>query len=193
MFSPYSSASVEANGESTTSQHPQRIVLGSSQTSAITDANGLASLATAAGGLNRPLEAAIEARAGLAAVLEFQLQALPKLAPAIPGASNGIPRRSASPVEGHRQPGSVVIEDACDSDEKCPPASIESAIRTEAPPASEPRQPHSFAMTFVEQESFSEECGKVEDSAAKSGADVPAREQISEPKECPTAKSCPCK
>jgi hypothetical protein len=109
LFAPYAGAPVESNGESTVSQHPQRIILGSSQGAALSDPYGLVSVTPNTGGLNRPLDVEVEASAGSGAVLDFQLKALPRFGQAIPGLSNGSPRRGSTVVQ-HRQPSGMGAE-----------------------------------------------------------------------------------
>jgi hypothetical protein len=104
LFAPYATPDVETNGESVITQHPQKILLGSAQTSVLSDPNGLASLSPWTAGLNRALNLQIEATAGTNAALEFELQVLPQVVPALPGASNGTPRRTVTPVVTHQQP-----------------------------------------------------------------------------------------
>jgi hypothetical protein len=53
-----------------------KVWLGSSQNTAITDANGLASLAPSTGAFSRPLEVEMTASAGIWATLQFELPML---------------------------------------------------------------------------------------------------------------------
>jgi hypothetical protein len=197
VFAPYANAPVETNGESTSSQHPQRIILGSSQASAITDANGLASLAPTTGGLNRALEVDIKASAGLNAELEFQLQALPQLTPPAPGASNGTPRRSAAPVQEHQQPQATNAHDACEHGE-CKALPAEHAPGPTAPHnKGYPLQASSFVMKSLDDDRC-DECSRSKVSAEKCSAAAAAREggprPSEEPNDCPSnPNSCPCK
>jgi hypothetical protein len=69
-----------------------KVLLGSSQATPVSDANGLASLAPSTGGLARPLDVEIMVTAGTATPLQYELSVIPALAPPT-GASTGIARR----------------------------------------------------------------------------------------------------
>jgi hypothetical protein len=196
VFAPYAIVPVETNGESTSSQHPQKIVLSSSQANAITDANGLASLAPATGGLNRALEVEITATAGSSAKLEFQLHALPQLTPPAPGASNGTPRRSAVTVQSHQQPQASNAHNVCEYGEcnALPPEHAPS------PPVPQTKgysfQTSSFVMKMLDDKC--DECGESEVPVEKCGSADAARKAAhpseEEQKDCPNKpKSCSCK
>ncbi len=92
MFLPSSPSTVEGAGDSGVGQHPMKVLLGSSQTTPVSDANGMASLAPSMGGLARPLDIEIMATAGTATPLHYELSVIPALAPAT-GASTGMARR----------------------------------------------------------------------------------------------------
>jgi hypothetical protein len=92
MFLPSSPSAVEGTGDSGIGQHPMKVLLGSSQATPVSDANGLASLAPSSGGLARPLDIEIVATAGTATPLQYELSVIPALAPPT-GASTGMARR----------------------------------------------------------------------------------------------------
>ena len=69
IFLPDADASVETSSDDGSSQHALKVWLGSSQNTAITDANGLASRAPSTGAFSRPLEVEITASAGIWATL----------------------------------------------------------------------------------------------------------------------------
>lgn len=94
IFLPDADTSVEASGDDGSSQHALKVLLGSSQNTAITDANGLASLAPPTGAFSRPLEVEITASAGTGVTLQFELPMLSAMAPS-PGGSTG---RARAPV-----------------------------------------------------------------------------------------------
>jgi hypothetical protein len=94
IFLADADAPVETSGDDGSSQHAMKVLLGSSQNTAITDANGLASLSPSTGGFSRPLEVEITASAGTGAALQFELPMLPATAPS-PGGSTG---RARAPV-----------------------------------------------------------------------------------------------
>jgi hypothetical protein len=92
MFLPDAPVPVEGPGDSGSAHHPMKVLLGSSQTMRVTDANGLATLTPSAGGLARPLQIEVMASTGTATPLQYELSVLPLLSPAT-GASTGIARR----------------------------------------------------------------------------------------------------
>jgi hypothetical protein len=103
IFLPNAPSSVDGTGDSDsgTSQHPMKVLLGSSQTAPLTDTNGLATLTPSTGGFVRPLQIEIMASAGTATPLQYELSVLPALAPPV-GASTGMARRRAQPKPGPR-------------------------------------------------------------------------------------------
>jgi hypothetical protein len=92
MFLPSSPSAVEGTGDGGIGQHPMKVLLGSSQATPVSDANGLASLTPSSGGLARPLDIEIVATAGTATPLQYELSVIPALAPPT-GASTGMARR----------------------------------------------------------------------------------------------------
>ena len=88
IFLPDADRSVETSGDDGSSQHALKVLLGFSQNTAITDANGLASLAPSTGAFSRPLEVEITASARTGATLQFELPMLSAMAPS-PGGSTG--------------------------------------------------------------------------------------------------------
>ena len=76
-FLPDSDAPVETSGDSGSSQHPMKVLLNSSQTTAVTDTNGLAAFQPSTGGLLRPLEIELISGAPGGGLLEYELPVLP--------------------------------------------------------------------------------------------------------------------
>jgi hypothetical protein len=91
IFLPDADAPVEVSGDDGSTQHPMKVLLGSSQTNPLTDVNGLATLVPSTGGFSRPLEIEIVASAGAATPLEYELPMLAAPTPS-PGASTGAAR-----------------------------------------------------------------------------------------------------
>jgi hypothetical protein len=91
MFLPSSPSPVDG-GDGGSGQHPMKVLLGSSQATPASDANGLASVAPSTGGLARPLDIEIMATAGTATPLQYELSIIPAQSPSI-GASTGMARR----------------------------------------------------------------------------------------------------
>jgi hypothetical protein len=92
MFLPDAPVPVEGSGDNGSAHYPMKVLLGSSETTPLTDANGLAMLTPSTGGLARPLQIEVMASAGTATPLQYELSVLPLLSPAT-GASTGIARR----------------------------------------------------------------------------------------------------
>jgi hypothetical protein len=92
MFLPDAPTPMDGTGDSGSSQHPMKVLLGSSQTQPLTDGSGLAMFAPSLGGLTRPLQMEVMASIGSATPLQYELLVLPLLSPAT-GASSGMVRR----------------------------------------------------------------------------------------------------
>ena len=90
-FLPDGEEATESDGESSSTHHAMKVLLGSSQGTAISDANGLVNTLPTAG-VSRPVELDIVATAGANAQLQFQFNVLPPLIPAETGASTGTAR-----------------------------------------------------------------------------------------------------
>ena len=180
LFAPYANAPVETNGESSSSHHPQKIVLGSAQSAAITDANGLTSLTPTTGGLNRALQVEIKASAGSSAKLDFQLQALPPLRPMAPGASNGTLRRAVPNGQPQQQPRAVNAHSGCIN---CNITSTASTVEEAA------QQTHRFfpALDFADTTFLARECDA--GPLAREDSEQPSKEG----KPCLEVEDCPCK
>jgi len=104
MFLPEGGETTEISGETAGGQYAMKVLMGSSQSSVVTDGNGLASMLPPTGGLNRALEAEITASTGASAALQFEWQVLPRLAqdegsggssPGVASALNGIENETA--------------------------------------------------------------------------------------------------
>jgi hypothetical protein len=93
-YLPTAPSSVDdtGDGDSASSQHPMKVLLGSSQAAPVTDTDGLAALTPSTGGFSRPLQIEIMASAGTATPLQYELLVLPALSPTV-GASTGMARR----------------------------------------------------------------------------------------------------
>jgi IPT/TIG domain len=92
LFLPVPDEPLENQGESSSSNHAMPVILGSSQSAMVSDGNGRVQLVPSTGGLNRALQVEIVAMAGANAQLQFELNALPPLAPITSGASTGVAR-----------------------------------------------------------------------------------------------------
>ncbi|HST12504.1 MAG TPA: IPT/TIG domain-containing protein, partial [Terriglobales bacterium] len=106
MFLPDAPTPVEGTGDSGSSQHPMKVLLGSSQTQPLTDGNGLATLAPSLGGLARLLQMEVVASIGGATPLQYELSVLPMLSPAT-GASTGMVRWRRRGASGYESEGNV--------------------------------------------------------------------------------------
>lgn len=80
LFLPEGGETSKVTGETVGGQYAMKVLLASSQSSVLTDGNGLASMMSAAGRLNRALEAEIKASTGATAALQFEWQVMPTLA-----------------------------------------------------------------------------------------------------------------
>jgi hypothetical protein len=140
LLVPHSDLPVVTTGESVSSQYPQRIILGSSQSTIVSNANGLVSLTPSTGGLNRALDVDIQASAGSGAWLEFQLEELPQLAQAVPGVSNGAPRRGEAPVQRSKPPQAIAHD---------PPEIDESGVSSPSGNTSHTAIPRTYGFAVV--------------------------------------------
>jgi hypothetical protein len=104
MFLPDAPVPVEGSGDNGSAHHPMKVLLGSSQTTPVTDANGLATLMPSVGGLGRALQIEVMASAGTATPLQYELSVLPLLSPAT-GASTGIARRRTPAASRYQDAG----------------------------------------------------------------------------------------
>lgn len=77
------------NGETSSSNHAMQVVLGSFQTTMVTDGNGIVSFMPSSGGLYRPLDVEVSASAGTTSLLQFEFQQLPAIMTGDEGASTG--------------------------------------------------------------------------------------------------------
>jgi len=93
-FLPDNDAPVETSGDDGSSQHAMKVLLSSTQSSAVTDINGLVSLQPSTGGLMRPLEIEIAATTPNGGLLQYELPMLQAPSPPT-GQSTGIPRTPA--------------------------------------------------------------------------------------------------
>lgn len=80
IFLPDADSPVETIGDGGISQHPMKVLLGSSSRALATDTNGLVSLQPSLGGFSRPLEIEIMATTANGAALQYELPVLPALA-----------------------------------------------------------------------------------------------------------------
>jgi hypothetical protein len=77
------------NGEASRSNHAMQVVLGSFQSTLVTDGNGIVSFLPSNGGLYRPLDVEVSASAGTTSLLQFDFQQLPAMVTEDEGASTG--------------------------------------------------------------------------------------------------------
>jgi hypothetical protein len=105
MFLPSSEESLENQGEASTSHNAMKVILGASQRTIASDANGLVVFAPDNGSLYRPMEIQATVTTGTSAVLLFDFQQLPMLSPAA-GASTG---KARAPISGSRNVGAKPI------------------------------------------------------------------------------------
>ena len=72
-----------------------QVVLGSFQSTLVSDSNGIVSFVPSNGGLYRPLDVQVSASAGTSAVVQFEFQQLPAIMAGDEGASTGKARLPA--------------------------------------------------------------------------------------------------
>jgi hypothetical protein len=103
-----SAVQVETGGDGGTGQFPMKVLLGSSQSTAVTDVNGLASFQPSTGGLLRPLEIEVMVNTSTGGFLQYELPVLPAPTPPT-GQSTG---RARMPVQfgfGAARPSRVAV------------------------------------------------------------------------------------
>jgi len=88
---PDEDSPVETSGDGGISQHPMKVLLGSSANTVTTDSNGLVTLQPSLGGFSRPLEIEIMATTANGASLQYELPVLPALAPQTNGTTGAVP------------------------------------------------------------------------------------------------------
>jgi len=88
MFLPSNEESLENGGDSSSSHNAMKVILGASQQTIISDANGLVVFAPYNANLYRQMEIVATAAAGTTATLPFDFVQLPLLSPGT-GASRG--------------------------------------------------------------------------------------------------------
>jgi hypothetical protein len=110
MFVPAEDTPVDTSGDGGTSQHPMKVLLGTSQNTVVTDVNGLASFQPTTGGLQRPLEIEIIASASGGGSLFYELPVLASPSPPT-GESTG---RARVPVH----PASTRVRRAVSAEER---------------------------------------------------------------------------
>jgi hypothetical protein len=88
MFLPNNEEAIETQGDASSSHHAMKVILGASQQTIISDANGLVVFAPCNANLYRPMEIVATAAAGTTATLPFDFEQLSSLSPSA-GASTG--------------------------------------------------------------------------------------------------------
>jgi hypothetical protein len=88
MFLPNNEEAIETQGDASSSHNAMKVILGASQQTIISDANGLVFFAPYNANLYRPTEIVATAAAGTTAILPFDFEQLPLLSPSA-GASTG--------------------------------------------------------------------------------------------------------
>ena len=108
MFLPSNEEAHENQGETSSSHNAMKVILGASQRTIVSNANGLVVFAPDNGNLYGPMEIQATVNAGTSAILQFDFQQLPLLSPNT-GASTG---KARAPVSVTRNVGTVPIRTA---------------------------------------------------------------------------------
>jgi len=99
VLRPGGTSSGGGNGETNPTNPAMPVVLQVSQSNAVTDINGLASVAPSAGGFSAPLEVDVATRAGISGFLDYPLQLLPAISTGTaPPPTGRLPIRIVRPI-----------------------------------------------------------------------------------------------
>ena len=133
MFLPSNEESLENGGDSSSSHNTMKVILGASQQTIISDANGLVVFAPYNANLYRQMEIVATAAAGTTATLPFDFVQLPLLSPGT-GASTG---KERAPFAVSR-----VVRATKLRAKSAPPKSALKANPLDAPALAEPSSAH---------------------------------------------------
>lgn len=99
VLRPGGTSSCGGNGETNPTNPAMPVILQVSQSNAVTDINGLASVSPSAGGFTAPLEVNVAATAGISGYLDYPLQLLPAISTGTaPPTTGRLPIRIVRPI-----------------------------------------------------------------------------------------------